>query len=67
MTMKEWRERLAAALRVAWALAPDALAVAGAACLVYGAKLIYYPAGWLTGGAACIMAAVLISKGGDDG
>lgn len=36
---------------------PIALAVAGASLLSYGASLIYYPAGFVTGGILLLLAA----------
>lgn len=48
-------------------LIPDILAVAGAVCITRGVALIYPPAGWVVAGAMCIIAAVVISKGSDDG
>ena len=49
-----------------YALLPAALLLCGCLALTLGAWMIYEPAGWITGGAALIAAAVLMIRGGDD-
>jgi len=45
--------------------APDALMLAGASSLSYGAWLVYPPAGFIVGGLLLLAAGILASKGGD--
>lgn len=42
---------------------PDALMIGGAACISYGAWLVYAPAGYMVGGALGILAGWLDSRG----
>lgn len=43
-------------------LAPDALALAGAAAISYGAALVYEPAGYITGGMLALGLALLVAR-----
>lgn len=43
---------------------PDALMLAGAASVSWGASLVYLPAGWIVAGLFLIVAGVLAVKGG---
>ena len=43
-------------------LIPDALLLAGAAALVYGAWLVYAPAGWIVAGALAIYAGLQLAR-----
>lgn len=46
-------------------LIPDALAIAGAFFIAFGAWKIYEPAGFIIAGAALISGAVVYSRGGE--
>jgi len=41
---------------------PDALMVAGTACVSYGAWLVYEPAGFIAGGVLLVTAGVLTAR-----
>lgn len=41
---------------------PDALMVAGAASVAFGAWLVYPPAGWIVGGVLTLAAGVLAAR-----
>lgn len=43
---------------------PDALLLAGAGNVAYGAWLIYPPAGFITGGVLLIVGGIIASRGG---
>jgi hypothetical protein len=45
------------------ALARDLAGVAGAACVAYGAWLVYHPAGFIVGGALLVAGTVLFERG----
>lgn len=64
--MKSWKEWLKMTASLLLGIAPDLFAAFGAFCLIYGAALIYIPAGWLMAGALSIAALVVISRGGGD-
>lgn len=57
------RQRLAPVHAFALASIPDALLIAGAASVAYGAWLIYPPAGFIVGGLILLIAGVLASRG----
>lgn len=48
-------------------LAPDALMLAGATAISYGAALVYAPAGWLVGGGFAFAFGVLAARRGEAG
>lgn len=65
--MKDWKKILPPIDAFVVGLIPDVLAVAGAVCMIYGAAMIYPPAGWIMCGVLCIIAAIIVSKGIDKG
>lgn len=65
--MKDWKTLFATVGEMLFRLMPDIMVAAGAGCIVYGAALVYPPAGWIVGGVLAIAASVVISKGSDDG
>lgn len=50
--------------KILTSVVPDALMLAGAGGLSYGAWLIYEPAGFLVGGALALVGGVLCAKAG---
>ncbi len=64
---KDWKLLFATIGEMLFRLMPDILATGGAGCIVYGAGLIYPPAGWIVGGVLSIGAAVMLSRGSDGG
>lgn len=61
MSMKD---KLQAARAVAASWLPDALMVAGAAGISYGAGLMYLPAGWIVAGGFTLASGWLSARGG---
>jgi hypothetical protein len=57
-------DKLQAARAVAASWLPDALMLAGAAGVSYGAGLVYPPAGWIVGGLFALSAGYLAARGG---
>ncbi len=45
-----------------YASLPDAMLVAGASCLTYGAWLVYAPAGYIVGGVLLMLGGFLASR-----
>lgn len=68
MTAESMRAALAIAAAAVRASAasnlPDALMIAGAGGIAYGAWLIHEPAGFIVGGALLLVAGVISAKGG---
>ncbi len=60
--MKLWVKLLAVAARAGTAL-PDALMVAGAGGVAYGASLVYVPAGFIAAGMFALVAGWLLARG----
>ena len=55
MSVQSWSPLLYASL-------PDVLLICGAACVTYGAWLVFAPAGFIVGGALLICGGVLVSR-----
>lgn len=51
--------------RLIEAWAPDALMVAGACAIAYGAGLVYLPAGFVAGGGFALAAGWLLARSGE--
>jgi len=43
---------------------PDALLLGGASAVSYGASLVYFPAGFVVGGAFALVAGWMLARGG---
>ena len=55
-------QTLASVLAKAHAHMPDALMLAGASTIAYGAGLIYEPAGYIVGGLLALVGGVLLAR-----